>query len=106
MPTSVHIEIVGRTYEVTCDEGQEAYLQSLGGDVNRRAKDMLRAVGQVGDARLMVMVALAMADEIAELRRGGRLVDNGPDAVDAVLAQDLDRLVERIESIAARFEKA
>ncbi len=110
MPTSVTIDIVGRTYEVNCDEGQEAYLLNLGAGVNRRAAELMRAVGQVGDARLLVMVALSMADEMAELRRGGNAATSpAPELnheIDAALAQSLESLIHRIDSIAARLEKA
>jgi hypothetical protein len=68
----------------------------------------MRTVGQVGDARLLVMVALSMADEIAELRRGTANAGPGADdpTLDAALAHSLDGLIHRLESIAVRLEKA
>ena len=111
MSATVSITIVGRSYEISCDEGQEDYVTSLAGDIDRRAGTLLRSVGQVGDARLLVMVALLMADEITELRRGkgaaaaanAALADQ---AADAPLADGIEAMARRIEAIAERLEKA
>ena len=72
---------------------------------------MLRSIGQVGDARLLVMVALLMADEINELRRGkGAAVPPADatvgEALDAALAEGLESLARRVDAIAERLEKA
>jgi cell division protein ZapA len=108
MVATVNIMVVGRTYEISCDEGQEDDVRALAAEVDRRAAELLRAVGQVGDARLLVMVGLMMADEIAELRRrdGGGGVPPAQDDVDAALSTRLDALAQHINAIADRLEKA
>jgi cell division protein ZapA len=105
MVATVNIMVVGRTYEISCDEGQEEDVRALAAEVDRRATELLRAVGQVGDARLLVMVCLMMADEIADLRRrenGGATSED----VDATLASRLEAMTRHIESIAERLEKS
>ena len=62
----VDVTINGRNYQIACDDGQEAHLAQLGEYVDRRVKELVAAVGQVGDSRLLVMVALLIADELAE----------------------------------------
>ncbi len=62
----VEISINGRNYQIACDDGQETHLAQLGEYVDRRVKELVAAVGQVGDSRLLVMVALLIADELAE----------------------------------------
>lgn len=108
MVATVNIMVVGRTYEISCDEGQEEDVRALAAEVDRRATELLRAVGQVGDARLLVMVGLMMADEIAELRRretnGGAVPSQ--DEADAALSTRLDILARQINAIADRLEKA
>ncbi len=108
MVATVNIMVVGRTYEISCDEGQEDDVRALAAEVDRRAAELLRAVGQVGDARLLVMVGLMMADEIAELRRrdGGGGAAPSQDEVDAALSSRLDVLAQHIDAIADRLEKA
>ena len=104
MAAKVSVTIVGRTYEISCDEGQEDYVLALAGDIDRRANELFRSVGQVGDARLMVMVALLMADEIAELRRQPPPSPIDDDETDLALSSGLDALARRIEAVANRLE--
>ncbi|HLN24827.1 MAG TPA: cell division protein ZapA [Patescibacteria group bacterium] len=107
MAAKVAITIIGRTYEISCDDGQEDYISVLAAEVDKRADALLRSVGQVGDARLMVMVALLMVDEMADLRR--QLVQPAADpneVADAELADGIDSLANRIAAIAEHLEKA
>ena len=62
----VEVSINGRNYQIACDDGQEGHLVQLGEYVDRRVKELVTAVGQVGDSRLLVMVSLLIADELAE----------------------------------------
>lgn len=114
MAASVAVTIVGRTYELNCDPGQEDYLRSLAEDVDRRATELLKLVGQVGDARLLVMVALSMADEMVDLKRTvdrhSEALESQPsapsDSADTLLAGGIEALARRIEAIADHLEKA
>lgn len=116
MAATVAVTIVGRTYELNCDPGQEDYLSSLAAEVDGRASELLRLVGQVGDARLLVMVALSMADEMVDLKR---LVDRyaageetpptaaaPAESADSLLAGGIEALARRIEAIAEHLDKA
>ncbi len=62
----VSVTINGRGYQIACDDGQEGHLTQLGQYVDKRVKELVQAVGQVGDSRLLVMVSLLIADELAE----------------------------------------
>jgi cell division protein ZapA len=105
MAATVPIMIVGRTYEISCDEGQEETVRTLGAEVDRRAAELLRSVGQAGDSRLIVMVALLLVDELAELRRQ---VDSGASdgPADLAIASSIETLARRVDAIADRLEKA
>jgi|GEM_PF-376410 len=124
MASTVSINIVGRSYELNCDPGQEDYLRSLANEVDRRAQALLSLVGQVGDARLLVMVALSMADEMADLKRTVDRHSQAAEAAtpgaaaeapvaleafedaDALLAGGLETMARRIEAIADYLDKA
>lgn len=106
MVATVNIMVVGRTYEISCDEGQEEDVRALAAEVDRRTGELLRAVGQVGDARLLVMVCLTMADEIAELRRRDAVLSVPQEEADDALSTRIDALAAQIEAIAERLEKA
>jgi cell division protein ZapA len=105
MPRTVPITVIGRTFEITCDEGQENDVQSLARQVDNRANALMRSVGQAGDTRLLVMVALSFADELAEARRTG-VIAAAPSDTDASLADSIDALAGRIDAIAARLQNA
>ena len=56
------VEINGREYQVACDDGQEEHLTKLARFVDKKMGELVGAVGQIGDARLLVMTGLLIAD--------------------------------------------
>lgn len=62
----VSVSISGRKYDIACDDGQEAHLKRLSEYVDKRVGELVAAVGQVGEARLLVMAALLLADELSD----------------------------------------
>ncbi|HMA49510.1 MAG TPA: cell division protein ZapA [Magnetospirillaceae bacterium] len=116
MSSTVAITIAGRTYEMACEAGQEAMLTSLSQDIDRRARDLLKAVGPVSDTKLLVMVALTLADDLHEgappapVRTAAPLTppDLPPldDEADERIAAGIEKLASRIDSIAERLQKA
>jgi cell division protein ZapA len=113
MAATVSISIVGRPYDISCDEGQEDYIRHLAGEVDRRAVAVLRSVGPVGDARLLVMVALVLADEIGELRSRQHAAAGPAEAIgetideetDSAFAVSIETLARRIDAIAEKLER-
>ena len=59
----VPITIAGRTYRMACAEGEEAHLEGLAAELEWRISELRGAFGEIGDQRLIVMAALAFADE-------------------------------------------
>lgn len=108
----VSVSINGRKYDIACDDGQEAHLLRLGKYIDKRIGELIAAVGQVGDARLLVMASLLVADELsdayAELETL-RSADTGVAArldLEETLSADLEALAERIEAVAEELEQA
>jgi cell division protein ZapA len=103
----VHIVVNNRGYDVACDEGQEAHLTELARDLAERVDRLVQSVGQIGDARLLLMAALLLSDELATARRDLEQRDTGRSADEEQrLADSLERLAARVEAIAARLEAA
>ena len=101
----VSVTINKRKYEIACDDGQEAHLVRLSQYVDRRVDELVAAVGQVGDARLLVMASLLVADELSEIYTElDTLRDDQRGRTPSLVASDLDRLAKRIENIAERLE--
>ena len=105
----VNLTVNGRPFAVTCDDGQEARIRRLGEYVDAKVAEFVRTVGQVGEARLLLLAALVIADELAEATEALRQERSGlheaaaSAAVDAA-ANGIHGLAQRVEAIAARLE--
>lgn len=60
----VTITLNGRSYRLTCGDGEEARLLQLAAHVETRLNKLMSEFGQVGDERLLVMTSLMVADEL------------------------------------------
>lgn len=111
----VTVTINDRKYNVACDDGQEAHLARLGNYVDKRVGELVAAVGQIGDTKLLAMVALLLADELSdtyaemEKLQGGKGGGKGAAAsadTEARVVRSLEKCAARIEGIAERLEQA
>jgi cell division protein ZapA len=109
----VSVVINGRKYPVACDDGQEERILGLAQYIDGKVTEFAKKLGQVGEARLLLLASLMIADELAEAtdnlrrqRRPSSLVANGhAGQADTALASGIDSLAQRIEAIAERLEK-
>ncbi len=109
----VSVTVNGRKYEISCDDGQESHLFRLAEEVDRRVASLVTSVGQVGDARLLLLASLLLVDQLADLKqelaaaRAGTLPDASSGtpsrADDGALGEELHGLAERIEAMAQRL---
>jgi cell division protein ZapA len=90
----VELLINNKTYTLACDAGEEERLRGLG----RMIDEKVRQLGPVpSDAQRFLMVALMMADELAEASGGVK-----PAATAA--EDDRDELTAAVEHLAGRIE--
>jgi cell division protein ZapA len=108
----VSVSINGRKYQIACEDGQEAHLARLAAYVDRRINELVASIGQVGDAQLLVMAGLVIADELSDayaevesLKAGDRTATARLDAEEN-LGAAMDSMAERIEGVAARLKGA
>jgi cell division protein ZapA len=103
----VTLTVNQRNYDISCDNGEEVQLTRLGEYVNRRVDELVAKVGQVGDARLLVMACLLLADELSEVYTELDAVkdENIVGAKNTVAESELELMVARIESIAEKLEE-
>lgn len=100
----VSLTIGGRTYLVACRDGGEEHLRKLGAQVDKKAADAARAVGNATEARTLLLAALLLADELGEVRAG---TAPPPEAgLSPAVAEALVRLAERVETLADSLETA
>ncbi len=100
----VEITINGRAFNVTCDDGQEDRLTHLAGEVDARVSDLAGKIGQIGDARLMLLAALTLADDLSEARTHAGGVD--PGALDEARREGARLAGDEMEAGAARVIEA
>jgi cell division protein ZapA len=67
----VTVTINGRRFRMACEQGQEAHVRRLAGDLDQRISRLRGEFGEIGNTQLTVMAALTISDELVEM--GGRL---------------------------------
>ncbi len=64
----ISVTINGRQFRMACENGEEARLTRLAQDLDARIGALRSRFGEIGDTRLTVMAALALADELSEVK--------------------------------------
>jgi cell division protein ZapA len=99
----VTVRVNGYSHTIGCKDGEEQHVIALATQIEEKVK-LIRAMGgQFSESRMLLHVALLLADEggdmraeIARLRSGQPAAPGG----DPQLAERLARIAERIEGLA------
>ena len=109
----LNLTINGRTFGISCDDGQEQRVLDLGHYVDARLKEISSAGAANNESHLLVLTALMLTDEIFDLRdnlaqqEGQSIAKNGASQEDDLaVAKAIDSLADRIDAIARRVSKA
>ena len=110
MPT-IEVLVNGRRHAVQCGVGEEGRVRQLASYVDRRIADLARGQTQVGDARLLLMASLVVADELSDAfdeikRLRASLEGQGGGGRERDAAAVLEQAAQQIEAIAAELESA
>lgn len=98
----VTIRINGYAYTIGCEDGQEGHLTQMAEEVDRRITHIRQNFGsQSGEARLLMMAALLLADELYDLQRHQ---PDSPAAAPTPTKTDQERRA-RLRRVAARAEE-
>ena len=103
----VVVKVNGREFQLTCADGQEARIRRLAQYVDAKVGEFTKTVGQVGEARLILLAALVIADELSDANEALRQERNRPGPAgggDPGAASGIRGMAERIESVAERIE--
>lgn len=108
----VTVTVNGRSYTVGCGDGEESHVRDLASFLDSQVRGLVAEVGQVGEARLLLMAALMIIDDLGEVE--GRIKELGREvaALQAEIAEaDADSEVtgefaRRLEAVAAQLESA
>jgi cell division protein ZapA len=108
----VSLTINGRTYGISCEDGQQKRVQELGRYVDSKLREISKAGAASTESHLLVLTALMMADEIIDLRDnmavlGDQVEETGAfQQEEAIIIRAIGSLADRIDLIADRLQKA
>ena len=116
----VEIRIGGRSFEVSCQDGEEQYLQAAAGMLDAEASVLSSQIGRLPEARMLLMAGLMLADRTAgmqdklatleaELAQIKTAPPPPPERIEvpvmpAGVAETLAELTARAEALAAQLE--
>jgi cell division protein ZapA len=100
----VTLRINGYAYTVGCEDGQEAHLQSMAEEIDQRINQIRALGGQSGEARLLLLAALLMADELHDLKAELAQMATPPGQAGGAVAGPDGALLKRLDQLAARAE--
>ena len=108
----INVTINGRQYRMACEEGQEVRLLKLAEDLESRVEELRGKFGEIGDARLTVMAALTVCDELLDATARIRVLEEEVESSrhQRLAATDRARVtqvavVNALNSAADRIEK-
>jgi cell division protein ZapA len=107
----VSVRINGFVYNVGCEDGQEQHLLAMAQQVDSRIESIKALGGITGEAQLLVLASLLMADELHDLRleldaarAAAPSSAEGAAKPTREVTRKLNRLAVRAEQIAADLE--
>ena len=97
----VLVEIGGRSYALSCRDGDEAHLTELADGIAQKADALTVSLGTMTESRLLLMSALMVADELHDTRAAKAAGWIPPGAADTNAIDDrLSALLARAERLA------
>jgi|ERR1700760_3520808 cell division protein ZapA len=108
----INVTINGRQYRMACEEGQELRLLKLAETLESRITNLRGKFGEIGDARLTVMAALTVCDELLDAGQHVRKLEEEVESLRNVRNQATDRaratqaaVANALNAAAERIEK-
>ena len=111
----VTIYINGRSYDITCDNGQEGRVVDLANYIDQKLQEISQSGGSYNDAHLVVLTALVLTDELFDLQeqikkpstrtaRATTVPTAANKEEETVVLRILDQLTKRVDSMSAQVQ--
>ena len=88
----VDITINGRSYRISCKDGEEERIKSLATLINNQVKKLSEKIGQLGEARMILLASLVLLDKSDEVEQEAEKI--------------ISIAAEKIEGLAKKFSNA
>jgi len=108
----VSVTVAGKDYKLSCAPGEEERLSMLAALVDNRANNIKTKLRHASDTRLMLMTAILIADELAELQESTvteeieAAADKNRIERDGKIARLLHHYADKAETITKRLQKS
>lgn len=104
----IDVLVNDRAYKVACQDGQEERLLRLAAHLDREARALAGDLGQIGEARLLLLAALTVCDELFEVRGKFAALEASAAPMDQETVGGATRVIEaaarRIEGMGERLK--
>ena len=91
----VDIIINSRTYRISCKDGEEDRIKTLSSQINQEVKALVSKIGQLGEARMILLAALVLLDKS----------DDSQDKMEEILKKTAEKIESVVNSINVERKK-
>ncbi|HXI08673.1 MAG: cell division protein ZapA [Bradyrhizobium sp.] len=102
----INVTINGRQYRMACEEGQEVRLLKLAETLESRVTELRGKFGEIGDARLTVMAALTVCDELLDANSRLHTMEQELESARSMRAAAVDRARQTQTAVASALNAA
>jgi cell division protein ZapA len=108
----VEVTVNGRRHAVQCGVGEESRVKRLAAYIDRKIGDLANDRSQLGDARLLLMASLMVADELSDAYDENQRLRAALDAQagngegERRAAALIEQVAQQLNAVAAELEKA
>jgi len=87
----VDININGRAYRISCKDGEEERIKSLASLINNQVKKLSEKIGQLGEARMILLASLVLLDKSDE-------VEKEAEKIISITAEKIEKLAHKFSN--------
>jgi cell division protein ZapA len=114
----VTVRLNGQPYQMGCDPGQEAHIEALAASVDSILQQLAGSVGQLGEARMLAMASLILADQttqagspapsapMSDSPAATPVTTPAPTLDEEALAQRIEAAADQLKKLASQLAKA
>ncbi len=87
--SEVDITVNNRSYRISCKDGEEERIKSLASLIDKQVKQLSDKIGQLGEARMILLASLVLLDKSEEAEKEAEKI--------------ISVTAEKIENLAKKF---
>ena len=91
MMAEVDITINRRSYRISCKDGEEERIKSLASLINNQVQKLSEEIGQLGEARMILLASLVLLDKSDE-------VEKEAEKIISITAEKIEKLARKFSN--------